>query len=78
MKAIIIALILACAAPGTRTEIGQVVNPETIETKGNLWCYDTEIAPGSFVVVEFDTLGTESIYDDVIIGITKVGQLCGN
>lgn len=74
MKALIIAMLLSCTIPGTRTELGIVRNPETIETNGNLWNYDTEITPGSFVVVTFDTLRTESIYDDIIIAINPIGR----
>ena len=36
-------------------------------TDGNLWALTEEIEVGNIVV--FDTMGTESVYDDVIIDI---------
>ena len=36
-------------------------------TDGNLWMLTEEIEVGNIVV--FDTMGTESVYDDVIIDI---------
>ena len=68
MKALIISLLLSLTIPGTRTEMGIVFNQETIQTAdGQLWNVTTEIEPGSFVIVEFNTKGTETIYDDEII-----------
>ena len=73
MTAILIALLLSFTTPGTRQELGVVVNHETIQTDNNLWYYDTDVEVGSFIIVTFDTLGTESIYDDPIIRVAKIG-----
>lgn len=73
MKALLIAALLSMAIPGTRTEIGLIVNPEAIQTNnGQLWNVTTEIEPGSFVIVEFDTNGTETIYDDEVVSVKEI------
>jgi hypothetical protein len=46
----------------------------TIETSdGNLWVLEDVIAPvGSSCIVEFDTMGTATVFDDVIVSIITV------
>ena len=72
MKALIISLMLAIPFGNVQTEIGVIVNRETIESKHNLWNYDTDYAQGTFVVVSFDTNGTEDVTDDVIVNVEKI------
>ena len=72
MKAIIIAALLSLSFPPYQTELGQVINSETIYTKHDAWKYDTEIAPGSFVVIKFDTKGTAEREDDEILGVWEI------
>lgn len=72
MKAMLISVLLSLSFPAYQTEIGQVINPETIYTEHDAWNYDTEIEPGSFVVIKFDTKGTIHRDDDVILGVWKI------
>lgn len=45
---------------------------EIITEDGNIWGYESEIFDDSFPVnVLFDNNGTESIYDDIIVGIVN-------
>lgn len=45
---------------------------EIITEDGNVWGYTNEIFDDSFPVnVLFDNNGTESIYDDIIVGIVN-------
>ena len=45
---------------------------EIITEDGNIWSYTSEIFDDSFPInVLFDNNGTETIYDDVIVGIVN-------
>lgn len=45
---------------------------EVITEDGNIWGYTSEVFDDSFpVYVLFDNNGTETIYDDVIVGIVN-------
>lgn len=47
-------------------------NGEIITEDGNVWNYTSEIFDDSFSVnVLFDNNGTDSIYDDIIVGIVN-------
>ena len=47
-------------------------NGEIITEDGNIWGYESERFDDSFPVdVLFDNNGTESIYDDIIVGIVN-------
>ena len=47
-------------------------NGEVVTEDGNIWSYTSETFDDSFPVnVLFDNNGTETIYDDVIVGIVN-------
>ena len=72
MKAILISLILAINPVNVRSDIGMIVNSETIQTTNSLWNYDTALPPGTTVVITFNTNGTETVVDDEIIKVEEV------
>ena len=72
MKAILISLVLAISPASVRTEIGVVVNCETIDAGGHYWGQKTEIKPETPVVVYFDTKGTETVIDDEIVRMEPI------
>lgn len=44
-----------------------------VDGKGNIWEFTSDYTyfEGEIIIAKFDTLGTEAIYDDVIIAIKK-------
>lgn len=82
LSALLIVPILACAnfedSFHVRKEKVQVIEANdgeyaVIDGQGDVWEFtsDRTYFEGEILVVKFDTLGTESIYDDVIIAIKK-------
>ena len=54
--------------------IVEEINPETgfatlIDWDGEAWHYEGKLELGQMVIIEFDDMGTESIYDDEIVKI---------
>ena len=72
MKALLISLILAINPVNVYSDIGMIVNSETIETAGSLWNYDTTFPQGTVVVVTFNDNGTKTVVDDEIIKVEEV------
>ena len=72
MKVLLISLILAINPVNVRSDIGMIVNNETIETEGSLWNYDTTLPQGTVVVVTFNDNGTKTVIDDEIIKVEEV------
>ena len=60
--------------PAAVEEINHVTGWATlIDWQGEAWCCEQEgLAVGQIVIVEFDNMGTEDIYDDEIIAV-RVG-----
>lgn len=81
MKKIIALLGLAMLLTGCQKQIEQEIyimsghyyaGGEIITEDGNVWGYDSETFDDSFPVnVLFDNNGTETIYDDIIVGIVN-------
>lgn len=44
-----------------------------VDNKGNIWEFTSDYTyfEGEILIAKFDTLGTEAIYDDIIIAIKK-------
>jgi major membrane immunogen (membrane-anchored lipoprotein) len=81
-KKIIIALVglaMLCTGCTKQTESEMYIasghyyaGGEIVTEDGNIWGYTSEIFDDSFpVYVLFDNNGTESIYDDIIVGIVN-------
>ena len=45
-----------------------------IDSEGEEWGYDAELPDGTPVIITFDSQGTDSRYDDVITGLTKITE----
>lgn len=60
--------------PAVVEEINPVTGWATlVDWQGEAWCCEQEgLAVGQIVIVEFDNMGTEDIYDDEIIAV-RVG-----
>lgn len=43
-----------------------------VDSEGEEWGYDAELPDGAPVIITFDSQGTDSRYDDVIIGLTVI------
>ena len=43
-----------------------------VDSEGEEWGYDAELPDGTPVIIIFDSQGTDSRYDDVIIGLTVI------
>ena len=68
-KILVLFLALAISSANIRTDTGVIIDNETISSGGNYWGYDTELSAGDYIVVTFDTNGTEKVTDDEIISI---------
>ena len=81
MKKIIALLAIAVCLTGCQKQIEPEIyimsghyyaGGEIITEDGNVWGYESEIFDDSFPVnVLFDNNGTETIYDDIIVGIVN-------
>lgn len=65
--------------------VGVVVELDTRENivyvedyNGNIWCFDgcEDWAIGDIAGMVMDTMGTENIYDDIMINVTYNGWIC--
>lgn len=43
-----------------------------VDSEGEEWGYDSELADGTPVIITFDSQGTEIRFDDVITGLTEL------
>ena len=43
-----------------------------VDSEGEEWGYDAELADGTPVIITFDSQNTDSRYDDVITGLTEI------
>lgn len=43
-----------------------------VDSEGECWGYDSELANGTPVIITFDSQDTDSRYDDVITGLTEL------
>ena len=43
-----------------------------VDSEGEEWGYDAELADGTPVIITFDSQNTDSRYDDVITGLTEM------
>ena len=45
-----------------------------VDSEGECWGYDAELADGTPVIITFDSQSTDSRYDDVITGLTEITE----
>lgn len=43
-----------------------------VDSEGEEWGYDAELADGTPIIITFDSQNTDSRYDDVITGLTEI------
>ena len=43
-----------------------------VDSEGEEWGYDAELADGTPVILSFDSQNTDSRFDDVITGLTEI------
>ena len=75
IKAILSALALTAPVAETTyidTGIYYSDSQTVVDSEGEEWGYDAELADGTPVIITFDSQNTDSRYDDVITGLTEI------
>lgn len=75
IKAILSALaVTAPVAETTYLDTGVYYSDSqtVVDSEGECWGYDAELADSTPVIITFDSQSTDSRYDDVITGLTEI------
>lgn len=77
IKAILSALVItAPVAETTYIDTGVYYSDtqSVIDSEGEEWGYDSELPDGTSVIIIFDSLETNSRYDDIVTGLVAINQ----